>query len=84
MIFNDISIDVLRFVHTEIVSHLAQHLFFFPKIACQTKIFLSYGSKISADPAQQDAMQVKMKEVIIVVKGVNLSGTHCIVKMICI
>jgi hypothetical protein len=33
----DNKIKVLRFVHTEIVSHLAQRQFFFRKKPCQTK-----------------------------------------------
>ncbi len=37
LIFRDSGVKVLRFVYIEIVSHLAQNLFFLHKKVCQTK-----------------------------------------------
>jgi hypothetical protein len=55
------NIKILRFVHTEIVSHLAQNLFYFWKKDCQTKSI--YHSKTSTQSAHRhgtQAVQISM------------------------
>ncbi len=82
----DNKIKVLRFVHTEIVSHLAQRQFFFRKKPCQTKGIDYRKAKLLHNKHKYMAHKQwkfqgaapSMKDVIKMLRGVNLSGAHCI------
>ncbi len=81
----DNKIKVLRFVHTEIISHLAQRQFFFRKKPCQTKGIDYRKAKLLHNKYKYMAHKQwkfqgaapSMKDVIKMLRGVNLSGAHC-------